>query len=115
MHLIPGLSATESLSQSDAPTTARQWAAAQAYDRQRNLNTSNRAAVRVGRITLTKRVLVDLMAGVIIEAALKRGCVAQADFDNVSIDKTTVATYRAEAFDRAAAREPRLRTMLEVV
>ncbi|WP_342640917.1 hypothetical protein [Rhodoligotrophos ferricapiens] len=114
MIIIPGLSATATLAQSDGRTTAKQWEAARAYDRAHQSRYENPGSfVRIGRVKWKKGVLIDFMADVILDAAVKRGRVSQADFDQVAIPKAVVTEHRNEAFQRALVMEPRLPFMLE--
>lgn len=112
-YLLPGKTARESLDwQFDGriPPALKAWA--EAYDRQNPLP-APRLAVRVGRVTLSRRVLVDLMARIIVEAVTARGHVAEADFERAAIPADVARAHLAEAHARALALEARLPAMLE--
>ncbi|WP_137387993.1 hypothetical protein [Rhodoligotrophos defluvii] len=113
MSLIFQLSAVDLLAQSDVRTTACHWEAARAYDRAHGLSHAPKSAARIGRVTIRETALLNLMAAVIVEAAVKRGRVTQHDFDQAGITEQVAKRYRDSAYARAMAMEPRLPAMLE--
>lgn len=114
MYLIPGKTARESLSlafDGAIPERLRRWA--ESHDKAHPRPPRQAARIRIGRVTLTRRVLIDLMAGIIADAARARGTVTLDDFARAGISEGVARTHAADAFARAIAADPRIAEMLE--
>ncbi|QPC45040.1 hypothetical protein HW532_21485 [Kaustia mangrovi] len=113
MYLIPGKTARESLSLAfDGPIPYRLHRWAQAHDREHPLP-HGQARIRLGRVRLSRRVLIDLMAGIIAEAAGQRGVVTLDDFARAGISEAVAREHSEEAFAKALAANPHIADLLE--
>ncbi|MGF7161259.1 hypothetical protein FHS85_002894 [Rhodoligotrophos appendicifer] len=111
MNIIPGLSAVESLKNFDGLTTSDDWRRAEAYDRA-HPRPSQRAAVRIGRVTMSKHVAVDLLAHAIADAIIRRGAVTERDLEQIGMSVAAAKPHMDEAFTRAKQIEPCLPGLL---
>ncbi|MGE0289302.1 MAG: hypothetical protein AB7I42_26495 [Bradyrhizobium sp.] len=108
MFLVPGCSARESLSlQYDRRPPQHLIEAAEQIDRTRRPR-ERRFRLRIGKVTLSRPVLLDLMAQEMVRSFHARGRIEERDLERIGIERSHIRQLGKEAFRRACLDEPRL-------
>lgn len=114
MMLIPGCSARESLSlQYDRRPPQHLIEAAERIDLHRRCR-ERQFQLRIGKVRLSRQVLIDLMAQEMVRSFHARGRIEERDLERIGIGHGHIAEFGMQAFRRACLEEPRLAQIGEV-
>jgi hypothetical protein len=69
--------------------------------------------LKVGRITMKPRTVIDLMASAILNGWQRDGTVTEADFTRLGLTHTQIAEHKAAAWSEALRQDPRIISMCD--